>query len=233
MKKLFSAPVVLALLFLGCVSVQPTQTPSQATPAQQVQPPAQLAGDENFVAEPVYLGVLKPLSKTGLEARVKIRIENKSLFFQDYFNPLVNASSREITNFSQPSMIAFNIINNKTDLVDGAIIVETDFAPRKNSTSLVFADVYTTTNVFQKKEQKHEITAHLHSNNSIVFDYGKVPFGEGFVVFLIFFPTSFAEPLPEDFEKFYNASKGWKSIRFLHRHGNETALVTQIKLLLE
>ncbi len=234
MKKLFAAPVIFAVLLIGCISVQ---APGQVTPTQQAQQPPQqpqqFAADENFVAEPVYLGGLKPLSKTGPVVQIRVRMENNSLFFQDYFNPLVNASSREVTNFSQPSIIAFNIINNKTDLVDGAMVVETDFGPRKNSTSLIFADVYTTNNVFQKKGQKQEIAAYLHSNDSIVFDYGKVPVGEGFVVFLVFFPTSYAEPLAEDFENFYNSSKGWKNIRFLHRRGNETALVTQIKLFIE
>jgi len=246
MKRILLASMLLAALMLGCISVQqpPQAAPSQsatattyasasASPSVAPSPTAPLAADRVLVADPIYLGALKPLAKAGAEVRIKVTVKGNALQFEDFFNADVTASSRQITNLSQPSTVAFNIIANGTDLYDGSIIIETDLPARNASTSFAFVDMYATENVYQKTGQRAEVAGYAAAGKPLELNYSKVPAGDGFVTFMIFFPTSSAEPSQAQFEKFFAENKGGKSVRFLHKTPLGTTLIAEIKLLFE
>jgi len=246
MKQILLAALLLAALVLGCVSIQQppqaalsssaTATPyasASASPSIVPSPAAALAADRALAADPIYLGLLKPLAKAGAEVRIKVSVKNNALQFEDFFNADTTASSREIMNFSQPVTVWFNILANNTDLYFGSLMVESDLPPRSNSTSFAFVDILATDGAFTKKDQKREVTAHVTFNKSVEFSYDKIPNGEGFVVYFVLFPTTPSEPSRADFDRFYAANKGWHSIRFLHKTPLGTAVVAEIKLLFE
>ncbi|MCX6767653.1 MAG: hypothetical protein NTY90_02920 [Candidatus Micrarchaeota archaeon] len=240
MEKAVVVPLLLAaaLFLAGCAYVPAYGQPAAATPSATPQLPQPAAPtikpDAYFVAENIYLFGLKPVVKIDREVKLRVSIRNDSLLFEDYFNPLVNASTREITNIRQPSIIELlGITNNKTDLIEGAVSVETDLAPRNGSTSLAFIDMYTTENVFQKKNQTTELMSYVSSNKSVSLPYGKIPRQEGFAALIFFFPTSEFEPSSKAFREYYGSIRGWRYIRFLHETAGNSTLIVQVSMLFE